>query len=104
MKKGISIRKYFSVFLASQLIDSPYGDGLEIAFGGGRKYFFPTSIEDLEEKGKFGKRKDGRNLADEWVNKKTKDKVFSYVWNETNFKKLDPTKVDHVLGKKEFYV
>ncbi|XP_057299612.1 alkaline phosphatase-like isoform X1 [Hydractinia symbiolongicarpus] len=81
--------------IASQLIDFPYGDGLEVAFGGGRRNFLPNSEKDIGEKGLFGKRSDGRNLVHEWLNK---SKHHYYVNNEKGFKNLHPEKVDHVLG------
>jgi alkaline phosphatase len=47
--------------IASQLIDFNYGDGLEVALGGGKSFFVPTDDG--------GKREDGRNLPSEWQTK-----------------------------------
>ncbi len=54
------------------------------------------------EYGSKGRRKDGRNLVDEWKAKTNSRSKWSYVWNETEFNKLDVNKVDHVLGKMNF--
>ena len=87
---------------ARQLIEFPYGDGIEVAMGGGRYNFMPNTETDPEDKSRKGKRKDGRNLANEWK-AKTKGK-WEYVWNDADFKKLDINKVDHVLGKSSFFL
>ena len=53
--------------IARQLIEFPYGDGLEVAMGGGRRHFLPVDFPDPEDDGKFGQREDNRNLTTEWV-------------------------------------
>ena len=85
--------------LASQLIDFPYGDGIEVAMGGGRRNFMTQSARDPET-GAKGKRQDGRDLISEWT-RKTKGK-WTYVWNDTQFQQLDINSVDHVLGMNFF--
>ena len=55
--------------IASQLIDFPYGDGLEVAMGGGRSNFLPAELADPRDDGEMGRRRDQRNLADEWTAK-----------------------------------
>src|SRR5262249_18757173 len=55
--------------IARQLIDFPYGDGLEVAFGGGRSKFLPNNIVDPQYSNRKGERLDGRNLTADWVNK-----------------------------------
>lgn len=65
--------------IARQLIEFPYGNGLEVALGGGRSKFLPTTAADPEDAGKTGSRNDGRNLADEWT---AKYKNSAYVWNK----------------------
>ncbi|HUU73240.1 MAG TPA: alkaline phosphatase, partial [Burkholderiales bacterium] len=51
--------------IARQLLEFPFGDGLEVALGGGRRAFLPESVTDGE--GKKGKRKDRRDLTREWI-------------------------------------
>lgn len=81
--------------IARQLIEFSYGDGLEVALGGGRGYFLPTTSADPEDAGKTGSRKDGRNLADEWL---AKYKNSAYAWKKSQFDAIDPAKTDHLLG------
>ena len=40
-----------AVDIARQLIEYPYGDGLEVALGGGRRSFLPGSMADPEDEG-----------------------------------------------------
>jgi len=54
--------------IAAQLIDwtKSNGDGFEVILGGGRSGFLPDTVVDPEYPAMKGRRKDGRNLADEW--------------------------------------
>ena len=79
--------------IARQLIEFPYGDGLEVAMGGGRRHFIPRSTVDGE--GKNGKRKDGRDLTAEWV---ANYEDAAYVWNREQFDAIDSDEVKHLLG------
>jgi len=79
--------------IARQLIEFPYGDGLEVAMGGGRRHFIPKTMVDGE--GKTGKRKDGRNLTAEWTNNYDNS---AFIWNQEQFNAIDTSKVDHLLG------
>lgn len=63
------------VDIASQLIDFPFGDGIDVAFGGGRLNFLPTEATDPEDPDENGRRRDGRNLANEWSEKSAAHKV-----------------------------
>lgn len=82
--------------IARQLIEFPYGDGLEVALGGGRTNFLPAEAHDPEYPDKTkGRRIDGRNLTEEW---KTKYKDSSFVWNKEQFDKVDARRTKHLLG------
>ncbi len=81
--------------IARQLIEFPYGDGLEVALGGGRTYFTPNTMEDPEYPENKGKRLDGRDLTAEWT---AKYKNSNYVWNKAQFDAIDPKKTDHLFG------
>ena len=70
--------------IAQQLIEFSYGDGLEVALGGGKRMFLPS------EEG--GARGDKRNLPQEWVARFGKG---SYV---TNTQSLIDSKSEHLLG------
>ena len=84
--------------IAAQLIDNfgagGIGNGLEVAMGGGRTYFLPNTVFDPEYTTTKGRRKDGRNLVDEFQAKFTG----KYVWNKAQFDAIDPATTTHLLG------
>ena len=82
-------------FIALQLVEFPYGDGVEVVFAGGRRKFMRQNQTDPEYPDKKGERLDGRNLIQEWLDKHSNSE---YVWNKTQFEKIDVKKVDHVIG------
>lgn len=81
--------------IARQLIEFPYGDGLEVALGGGRTKFMPRGTRDPEYSDKAGERLDGRDLTHEWANKRSGS---AYVWNKQQFDEIDVRKTKHLLG------
>lgn len=83
--------------LARQLIEFKYGDGLEVALGGGRTNFLPSSFPDPEYPDKLGKRVDARNLTAEWLNKGGSDSA-EYVWNKAQFDAVDTRRTKRLLG------
>lgn len=68
--------------IATQLVDQMKAGVVDIAMGGGRRYFLPETVTD--EEGKKGKRKDGHNLVDE-----AKDAGIQYAWNTETAKALN---------------
>ncbi len=81
--------------IATQLIEFSYGDGLEVALGGGRRNFLPKDAVDPEYPIWYGARQDKRNLMDEWVNKYPSAKS---IWNKTQFDAIDTKITKHLLG------
>jgi alkaline phosphatase len=81
--------------IARQLIEFPYGDGLEVALGGGRSRFLPRTAQDPEDTGRTGDRLDNRNLTAEWTTRRPRS---AYVWNKRDFDAIDPNRTDHLLG------
>lgn len=81
--------------IARQLVEFNYGDGLEVAMGGGRSKFLPREFTDPEYADRKGERLDGRNLPNEWT---AKYKNSNYVWNKAQFDAIDPKKTKHLLG------
>jgi alkaline phosphatase len=71
--------------IASQLIDFSYGDGLEVALGGGIEHFTPKEAGGL--------RTDGRNLGEEWQNQNQS----AFVTNTRELLNVEPD-VEHLLG------
>jgi alkaline phosphatase len=81
--------------IARQLIEFPYGDGLEVALGGGRSKFTPRETRDPEYSNEAGERLDKRDLTQEWVRKHSGS---AYVWNKQQFDAIDARKTKHLLG------
>lgn len=79
---------------ARQMIEMPFGDGLEVALGGGRENFMLPTQRDPEEPGRPGKRLDQRDLVAEWSARPGA----AYVWNKEQFDKVDVEKTTHLLG------
>ena len=82
--------------IARQLVEMSFGDGLEVAMGGGRDRFLPATMDDPEDVGKKGKRKDGKDLTKAWLARYGNSGA--YVWNEKQFGELKPENVDHRAG------
>jgi alkaline phosphatase len=81
--------------IARQLIEFPYGDGLEVALGGGRTKFISNQTSDPEYADRKGERLDGRDLPKEWT---TKRQNSNYVWNRQQFDTIDAKRTKHLLG------
>ena len=82
--------------IARQLVEMRYGDGLEVAMGGGRSRFLPATAADPEYPDKTGTRKDGRNLTEDWLRRYAGNA--SYVWNRAGFDALNAKTAGHVLA------
>lgn len=86
-----------NVDIARQLVEWPVGSELHVIMGGGRRNFRNESVYD--ESGILGTRTDGRNLIDEWLQKKAEaGKSASYVWNKNGLRSIDLNNTDYVLG------
>jgi alkaline phosphatase len=81
--------------IARQLIEFSYGNGLEVAMGGGRTNFLPKYAQDPEDTTKSGRRRDRRDLTKEWT---AKHPDSAYVWSSKQLQGTDHAKVDHLLG------
>jgi alkaline phosphatase len=81
--------------IATQLIEFPYGNGIEVALGGGRIKFLPSDIADPEGADNDEGRQDKRDLTREWVQKYPNS---AYIWNQQQFDAIDPDSTDHLLG------
>ncbi len=81
--------------IASQLIDFPSGNGIEVALGGGRIKFLPYGSADPEDADTSAGRQDKRNLPREWLRKYPNS---AYIWNQQQFDSIDPAATDHLLG------
>ncbi|XP_046846454.1 alkaline phosphatase-like isoform X2 [Xenia sp. Carnegie-2017] len=83
--------------ISRQLVDFKYGDGIDVALGGGWRSFLPCGGIDPEGKMLKGRkcRNDRRNLTEEWLEKRNRSAV---AWNKNDLKNIDASKVDHLLG------
>ena len=82
--------------IARQLVESKFGDGYDVAFGGGRMNFLPNTMVDPEYADQKGKRADGRDLTAEWL--KRYSNSGAYAWNKEGFDKIDARNVRHALA------
>ena len=70
--------------IARQLIESPYGHGIDVLMGGGRGSFMPATQRDPEYDDKVGQRLDGRDLVATWQQRHPRG---AYVWNAAQLRK-----------------
>ena len=68
---------------------------MEVVFAGGRRKLTHKNQTDPEYPDKTGDRGDGRDLIQEWLDKRPNS---HYVWNKTAFDQIDVNKVDRVIG------
>ncbi|MDX1490239.1 MAG: alkaline phosphatase [Pseudohongiellaceae bacterium] len=80
--------------IASQLIDNPIGNGIDVVYGGGRQAFIPASQSDPQD-GRSGARRDGRNLIREWEALNANNR---FIWNAEQLSALDANSSGNVLG------
>ena len=81
--------------LARQLVEFAHGDGIDVAFGGGRAHFLGANAPDPEELGKTGVRFDERDLIAEWQARRPGG---AFVWNLAQFRAPLPENTLQVLG------
>ena len=81
--------------IARQLIEFDHGNGIEVAMGGGRRFFLPSDKKDPEYNSSSGRRKDNRNLMEEWTQKFNNAAA---VWNLQQLRQIDTDTTDHLLG------
>ncbi len=92
--------------IAAQLIEMPQRfrekgypqvDGPEVVFGGGRSNFFPMGpiSSEYTKEGDSGKRSDGRNLVQEWIESRVGG---AYIHDYDTFEALDLRLKPKVLG------
>ena len=81
--------------IADQLVNWGVGDGFEVALGGGRSYFRPNNVADLEDTNAMGTRTDGRDLTAEWT---ALSNNHQFVWNLDQLNAVDLTSGVHLLG------
>ena len=81
--------------IATQLVEFPHGDGVDVILGGGRANFLPTSAADPEYPEKSGRRDDGDNLIERWLGQSN---VRRYAWRAEEFNAFSPTGGHQFMG------
>jgi alkaline phosphatase len=81
--------------IARQLVEFPYGDGVDVVLGGGRAEFLPRTARDPEHPEVTGDRSDGRDLIAAW---RARHPDGSWVWSRSQFQQLDAQTAGPVLG------
>ncbi len=81
--------------IARQMVEFPYGDGIDVALGGGRGNFRTTDHFDPEYPDQVGLRLDGRDLVDAW---QLRHPGGAYVWNAKELAAVDLAKTPALLG------
>lgn len=81
--------------IARQFMDWSHGNGFEVALGGGRANFLPSTQSDPEYGDRTGARGDGRNLVNEWT-QRGDDHLF--VFNREGFDAVNFDSDAQVLG------
>jgi alkaline phosphatase len=81
--------------IARQLVEFPFGDGIDVAMGGGRRNFLPTTGSDPEFPDQHGARRDGRDLVAEWRRRYADG---NYAWNAGQLAQLEAAQAHRVLA------
>jgi len=81
--------------IARQLVEFPYGDGIDVVLGGGRNDFRGPEFADPVVAGEVGRRRDGRDLVADW----TRDRPgAAYVTSRSELLAVDTGTVGPLLG------
>ncbi|GAA5443895.1 hypothetical protein Misp06_02073 [Microbulbifer sp. NBRC 101763] len=78
------------VDIATQMIELEYGDGIDVMLGGGRRSFTTTDTG--------GKREDGRDLTNEWLQRYEGEQNAEYVQTGAELASVDLASTDKLLG------
>lgn len=83
--------------VAKQLIESETGRNLNVVMGGGAIKMLPNTV--IDDHGKYGERRDDRNLINEWIaSKKEQSDKWAYVSNRESLLNVNHTEVNNLLG------
>ncbi|XP_046657864.1 alkaline phosphatase-like isoform X1 [Daphnia pulicaria] len=80
--------------IAEQLVLSSPGKNFKVILGGGRAYFTPRTMTDIET-GAAGRRRDGQDLIGQWVSDHPTGK---YITSRDELVNLDVAGTDSVMG------
>lgn len=80
--------------IAQQLVGFSYGNGINVALGGGLENFLPADKTDPVT-GRAGARKDGRDLTQAWTDRYPNS---AFIWNKEQLAAIDVNNTHHLLG------
>lgn len=81
--------------IAEQLIQNETGKKLKVVLGGGRAYFTPLGFIDPETGANIGRRRDGKNLINQWI---TDHPTGAYVNTRDELLRLNLTSTSSIFG------
>jgi len=81
--------------IATQLVEFPHGDGVDVILGGGRANFLPLTVADPEYPDKTGRRDDGENLVERWLAASNSRR---YAWQASEFGAFKPFAGHQFMG------
>lgn len=82
-----------TIDMARQMVENELSRNFRVILGGGRGQFRNATVHD--EEGQPGKRSDGRNLVNEWMNGKQNERAH-YVWNAV--RKLNEKRISIIMN------
>jgi len=85
--------------IGEQLMLQSPGKDITVILGGGREHLTPNTVEDAENPGLMGHRKDGKNFPVDWLAAKTEaNKVARYVTLRDELLTLNFESTEYLLG------
>uniref|UniRef100_A0A6A7GAM1 Alkaline phosphatase n=1 Tax=Hirondellea gigas TaxID=1518452 RepID=A0A6A7GAM1_9CRUS len=84
--------------LAEQLVLNEPGSKFKVILGGGRQKFLPEGVDDPEEEDQTGRRNDGKNLIDAWLEGSSSMGNATYVWHKDDLLSFDAASTNYLLG------
>lgn len=91
---GTSTRR--TVDIAEQLVYNEEAQKFKVILGCGRRNFINATVRD--EENVLGRRNDGRNLIEEWIQERNRAGKAEYVWHRQQLDEIDVDKTDYLLG------
>ncbi|CAG9810269.1 unnamed protein product [Chironomus riparius] len=85
-----------TVDIAEQLVYNEEAQKFKVILGCGRRNFINATVRD--EENVLGRRTDGRNLIEEWIQERNQAGKAEYVWHRQQLDEIDVDKTDYLLG------
>lgn len=85
-----------TIDIAHQLVYNEEGRNFKVVLGCGTRDFLNETVRNDE--GQLGRRTDGRNLIDEWLEERNRNGRAEYVWHKQQLDQVDIQNTDFLLG------